>query len=507
MSETLAANPATSLSNLLNNLQNQQNSVPEEQRGLAQELADLRERLEKDPSLENDPKYLTQVAWLVQDWSKFSGTNQQPALSPIFQAGLTQMAGQYPGLANPDLNRLLGNTQELADQQLVNMIRSTVIEVAEMAPAQQTTMMIAMATQHLSDRVVDVTGRAPVSLAAQPSPPVMPARAEVAPVPELDEPVPVSGLSEPEQVSQPTHEHEAQPSEEPEASRGLTEENDKNIRQSDNNRVAAEEEQEPEIDPPAPDSQQQDVTQTEKPDQQTQRDARTPAQQARQEPKTETAAEPSIAKAVQAAPAVAPAAASIMSRAASRFASWGSNNQAATDTRRINKLIQSVDTDIEQSRRNFQSLKHAAEPFFKKLETLAGQEGKTIPKILSEMAPGGQHQGLGQEFMQERLNNPEVRNSYEKLVGSLSNMKRNVLSMQAEAAERGATDDPAVKMAEQRVGEVGLEMENVPGVEPGKNLVQTIGHIVEQLVEKTRNFLGLNPQQEQGRDSGPSMGA
>lgn len=506
MSETLAASPATSLSNLLNNLHNQQNSVLEEQRGLAQELADLRERLEKDPSLENDPKYLTQVAWLVQDWSKFSGTNQQPALSPIFQAGLTQMAGQYPGLANPDLNRLLGNTQELADQQLVNMIRSTVIEVAEMAPAQQTTMMIAMATQHLSDRVMDATGQVPAPAVAQPEP-VMPATAEVFPVPELDEPELVSEPSAPDQTTQSAHEHEPQPSEEPQPSGGLTEEDDKAIRKNNTATRVIREEQEPDIDTPAPASQQQDASQTGKPDQQTQRNTQTPSQQARQEQKAETAAEPSVVKATQAAPTIAPAAASIMSRAASRFASWGANNQAATDTRRINKLIQSVDSDIEQSRRNYQSLRSAAEPFFKKLEATASQEGKTIPKILAEMAPGGQHQALGQEFMHERQNNPDVRNSYEKLVNSMSNMKRNVLSMQAEAAERGATDDPAVKMAEQRVGEVGLEMENVPGVEPGKNLVQTIGHIVEKLVEKTRDFLGLNHQQEQGRDSGPSMGA
>lgn len=503
MSETLAASPATSLTNLLDTLQNQQNNIPEGQRGLAKELADLRERLEKDPSLENDPKYLTQVAWLVQDWSKFSGTNQQPALSPIFQAGLTQMAAQYPGLANPDLNRLLGNTRELADQQLVAMIRSTVMEVAEMAPAQQTAMMIAMATQHLSDRVMDATGQVPVSPAAQPDP-VMPVTAEVFPVPELDEPAPVSGPSAPDQNTQPDHEHEAEPSEAPGASGGLTEEEDKAIRATNRKDNEAREKQEPEIDTSAQDSQQQDASQTEKPDQRTQRDVRTPAQQA---PKAETATDPSAVKAVQAAPAAAPAAASIMSRAASRFASWGATNHAATDTRRINKLIQSVDTDIEESRKNFQTLKNAAAPFFKKLEATASLEGKTIPKILSEMAPGGQHQAFGQEFMQERQNNPDVRSSYEKLVGSMTNMKRNVLSMQAEAAERGATDDPAVKMAEQRVGEVGLEMENIPGVEPGKNLVQSIGHIVEKLVEKTRDFLGLNHQQEQGRDSGPSMGA
>ncbi|WP_338333644.1 hypothetical protein [Acetobacter sp. LMG 32666] len=506
MSETLAASPATTLTNLLDTLQNQQNSIPEDQRGLAKELADLRERLEKDPSLENDPKYLTQVAWLVQDWSKFSGTNQQPALSPIFQAGLTQMAGQYPGLTNPDLNRMLGNTLELADQQLVSMIRSTAMEVAEIAPERQTAMMIAMATQHLSDRVMDATGQVPAPEVAQPEP-VMPATAEVFPAPELDEPELVSEPFAPDQTSQPAHEHEPQPSEEPQPSGGLTEEDDKAIRKNNKENNASREEQEPDIDTPAPDSQQQDASQTGKPDQQTQRNTRTPSQQARPEPKAETVAEPSTVKAVQAAPAVAPAAGSIMSRAASRFASWGATHQAETDTRRINKLIQSVDTDIEQSRKNYQALKNAAAPFFKKLEATASQEGKTIPKILSEMGPGGQHQALGQEFMQERQNNPDVKNSFEKLVGSMTNMRRNVLSMQAEAAERGATDDPAVKMAEQRVGEAGLEMENVPGVEPGKNLVQTIGHIVEKLVEKTRDFLGLNHQQEQGRDSGPSMGA
>jgi hypothetical protein len=47
-------------------------------------------------------------------------------------------------------------------------------------------------------------------------------------------------------------------------------------------------------------------------------------------------------------------------------------------------------------------------------------------------------------------------------------------------------------MAEQRAGAVGLEVESVPGLEPGKTLIQSIGDVVEKLVQKTKVFLGLD---------------
>ncbi|WP_025860786.1 hypothetical protein [Acetobacter papayae] len=108
MSETLSAvqptaTPSSTMSGVLQAMAQQQQSVPEDQRGLADRLKELQEQLENDPALENDPKFATHVAWLMQDWPKFSGTGQAVQVSPLLHAGLNAMAGQYPGMSNPQM--------------------------------------------------------------------------------------------------------------------------------------------------------------------------------------------------------------------------------------------------------------------------------------------------------------------------------------------------------------------------------------------------------------------
>lgn len=559
MSATLTASPAASVPALLDALHQQQSAIPENQRGLSKELAQLRDRLEKDPSVESDPQYLTQVAWLVQDWQKFSGTNQEPALSLLLQAGFTSMVHQYPGLQNDNLRQLLEDTAQITDRDLVTSIRATVMDVAQLSPDQQNSFMVNMAEETLTRRVMDapvrltndantidhqneiasgqpiprpegirdiqegtergVQQKSEPSLSSQPPeataqsglsqseelPFTPPAHEDTVPqtgedhgvssgasehqappsthedhVPEPDDTLPgqdnqLDTDSATRPVSEPEVHHDA-----PSEDMGITEAKDKQIRRDDKRQSDASEQQDP------------DVTSAHKNKGQAQRQSTQKTNQ--QQPSEAQAAAP-------------PAAPSVMSRAASAFATWGANARAGADRRRIDKLVTDVDQDISNSRSNHQRLKNVAAPFFKKLEQTAAKEGVSIPQVIAQMGLGGKHETLGQEFMQERMKNPEVRSAYENLVGSLSNMKRNVLSLQAEAGQRQATEDPAVKMAEQRVGELGMEVESVPGVDPGKNLIQTIGDIVEKLVEKARDFLGLNKQHEQGRDNGPSMGA
>ena len=54
---------------VLQALDAQQSTIPEAERGLAQDLSDLTARLRENPGLESDPKFTVQVAWLVQDLS------------------------------------------------------------------------------------------------------------------------------------------------------------------------------------------------------------------------------------------------------------------------------------------------------------------------------------------------------------------------------------------------------------------------------------------------------
>ncbi|MFT9366900.1 MAG: hypothetical protein ABF572_15335, partial [Gluconobacter sp.] len=105
MSQTTT--PQSFIGTALAGLDAQQRTVPEGERGLAKELADLQKRLAENPALENDPRFCTQVAWLVQDWQKFSGTGQAPAVSPFLTAGMAHLASTYPGLENPQIRAAL----------------------------------------------------------------------------------------------------------------------------------------------------------------------------------------------------------------------------------------------------------------------------------------------------------------------------------------------------------------------------------------------------------------
>lgn len=483
MSGTLSATPSTSIASLLGNLQQQQEQVPVGQRGLAKELEALRRQLDANPALEADPAYLTQVAWLVQDWQKFSGTGQQPALSPVLQAGLDQMSAHYPDLENPNLHQLLGQTADLHDQQLVSVIRATAMEVAQMPPEHQTAFMVGQATENLMNKMLQA-GTTPVVEVEAPVQATQPPAARGAP-----------DLQEPTQREDDLSQN----------STPMTEEEDQRIRQKDVERSEKAEQQEPNVDQSASSKHQENDQETQQSPSPEANPSKTPQARVDQARQPEQAANP--AKQEQALGAAAQPSqptGSIMSQTANRFANWAGGRQAQSDARRIDKLVRDVDQDISRTKACHQTLKDVAAPFFAKLEKTAREENTTVRNILAETGQGGKHEDLGQEFYKERLSNPDVGKAYEQLTGALNVMKRNVLSLRAEAAQRDAAEDPAVKLAEQRVGEVGLDVENVPGIEPGKNLIQSIGDIVEKLVEKTRAFLGLGNNPDQNRDSEPS---
>ncbi|MFT8369767.1 hypothetical protein [Acetobacter sp.] len=461
MSGTLSMTSSTSISALLDNLNQQQEQVPADQRGLAKELENLRTQLEANPALESDHAYLTQVAWLVQDWSKFSGTNQTPALSPVLQAGLQQMSNHYPGLENNDLHQLLAHTPDMHDQRLVSDIRSTAMEVASMSPETQAATLVGMATANLVNRVMEAGTQL-----------------------EVEAPPPSQNSPEPSTQGPRTQQEQVHSEDNPgQGNKTLSEQEDHNLRDKDANKAREAEEEEPVIDThPTP---------PQRGDEQKGQEHSRP--QAANKQSSEQQAQP-VQQGSAPAPSgpVSPSQGSLMSQTAGRFASWTGGMQAKADARRIDKLVRDIDANITQTRAYHQGLKEKAAPFFEKLENTARQENTTVQAILMETGPGGKHEALGQEFYKERNNNPEVRKVYENLTGSLSDMAKNILSLRSEASQRNASEDPAVKMAEQRAGAVGLEVESVPGLEPGKTLIQSIGDVVEKLVQKTKVFLGLD---------------
>ncbi|MDN6713997.1 MAG: hypothetical protein L0L41_05195, partial [Acetobacter sp.] len=217
------------------------------------------------------------------------------------------------------------------------------------------------------------------------------------------------------------------------------------------------------------------------------------------------------AQPTQAQPAQAPVgslAGHAVSKVANIAKSWLANQAVASDQRRIDSLIATVDSDIRTADTNYQDLKQTAAPFFKKMEETARQEGVKPAALIASMGEGGKHHGLWQEFEKLRLSDERVGKAYSDLGHTLQNMRLNLGSLQSEAAERGATNAQSVVEVEERAGQKAMEMEDVPGRNPGESLIKNIGGALERIMEKVKaRFLALTQGREQGRDNSPSMGA
>ena len=197
-----------------------------------------------------------------------------------------------------------------------------------------------------------------------------------------------------------------------------------------------------------------------------------------------------------------------MSKVANIAKSWLANQSVASDQRRIDSLVATVDGNIRMADRQYQDLKLSAAPFFKKMEETAQQEGVKPAALMAMMCEGGKHHGLWQEFDKLRLSNETVGKAYSDLANTLQDMRRNLGSLQSEASERNATNAQPVLDVEERAGKKAMDMEDVPGRNPGESLIKSIGGALQRLMEKVKErFLGLTQGREQGRDTSPSMGA
>jgi hypothetical protein len=648
MSETLSAvqptaTPSSTMSGVLQAMAQQQQSVPEDQRGLADRLKELQEQLENDPSLENDPKFATHVAWLMQDWPKFSGTGQAVQVSPLLHAGLNAMAGQYPGMSNPQMASMLQQTAAMDDRQLVADIRNASVELGNLPAEQQTSFLISVGVNALEARVA----QAVVAPAPQPSPVVQPAPApQAAPVvapsvsvaapeiasesvaqtgPAVTQPDPgVADLGQQEEAPSFVVAGENEPTPEELAARGLSADYTNpvaqpaaaaavaaSVTQATSQQAAAGTEMEvgghapvrsmddaehgnasaehamqnipiddnmmgeasappagetvdatrgkPEAPQPAQAASQTAGERTVSPgmtaqqendlrneDMNNQQEAQnTPPEQqegSQQQPKqaaqtngqtgqgntqsqtlragdkqleAKTTSVEQTQASAQAQPAAQPAqaaTASLAGHAVSKvgnFAkSWLAKQGAASDQRRIDSLVATIDGNIRMADQHYQDLKQAAAPFFQKMKDTARQEGLEPAELMASMGEGGKHHGLWQEFTKLRLSDERVGKPYNDLANTLQDMRRNLGSLQSEAAERGAVQAESVIQLEERVGNKAKDMEDVPGRDAGQSLIKSIGGALERLMEKVKaRFLALTQGREQGRDTSPSMGA
>jgi hypothetical protein len=625
------------MSGVLQAMAQQQQSVPEDQRGLADRLKELQEQLENDPSLENDPKFATHVAWLMQDWPKFSGTGQVVQVSPLLQAGLSAMAGQYPGLSNPQVASMLQQTAAMDDRQLVADIRNASMELGGLPAEQQTSFLMSAGVNALEARAAQA-GVAPApqpSSVVQPAPapqagPVMAPSVSVAAPEAVSETVAqsepsVADLGQREEApsfvvagdNEPTAKELAARGTSPDYAAQVTQPGmetvppvaasvvAESVTQAASHEAAAEtgqaavesgrpaSELDMDHDDPsfghasmnvpfndgdgAPSSRAdetldamrgeprartaqttQEASQTaggqavqpgmtkEQEDEARRRDAElnkqaqgTPPEQqqgSQQQPKQaeQTNGQTGQAKtqkqsqtkevepesgqtqaSAQAQPAAQPAQAATASVAGhvvskvSNFAkSWFANQGAASDQRRIDSLVATIDGNIRMAETNYQDLRQTAASFFKKMEETARQEGVKPAELMASMGEGGKHHGLWQEFTKLRMTDERVGKAYSDLGHTLQDMRRNLGSLQNEAAERGATNAQSVVDVEERAGKKAMEMEDVPGRDAGQSLIKSIGGALERIMEKVKaRFLALTQGREQGRDTSPSMGA
>jgi hypothetical protein len=217
----------------------------------------------------------------------------------------------------------------------------------------------------------------------------------------------------------------------------------------------------------------------------------------------------------QAQPAAQPAqaaTASLAGHAVSKvgnFAkSWFAKQGAASDQRRIDSLVATIDGNIRMADQHYQDLKQTAASFFKKMEETARQEGVKPAELMASMGEGGKHHGLWQEFTKLRMTDERVGKAYSDLGHTLQDMRFNLGSLQNEAAERGATNAQSVVDVEERAGKKAMDMEDVPGRDAGQSLIKSIGGALERIMEKVKaRFLALTQGREQSRDTSPSMGA
>ncbi|QBL95449.1 hypothetical protein [Komagataeibacter saccharivorans] len=552
MSQTTT--PRSFIGTALAGLDAQQRTIPENERGLAKELADLQKRLAENPALENDPRFCTQVAWLVQDWQKFSGTGQAPAVSPFLTAGMAQLASTCPGLENPQIRAALEQTAALHDHALITDIRSVAMETARLTPGQQDSFMARMAAEHLVQRVQMSLGT-PVTAREAAPPPVQPdiapepmaeqsVRSQPAPEP-VAEPEPPAADPFPSEAGDPgfapafESEEPAQAGK-PEASQEESEpahsgeplSNDTKTemgRDNDHELGTAEVPEQMHDDAAAHAAEhkvQQKAANTERPtdqeredrarmqdqraaheaeQQQPSREARpqrvnvpnnTQAPDSPDQAKTKPSATPQNTQ--QTAPAATP----------SPFAAigeWGRNFKGKRDESRINKMIADTTTAMDTVRDRLGVLRREETGFFERIETAARTSGETVPAVIAGMTADGPFGELRQEYDTICQRNPNFVAARNELHKAGIELRTATRRLDEESRERGASEQAPVMETTRNVAALGLELEKVPGEQAGRNFLQDIGGLVERLVEKFRAHFERIFGQQRERDSSPSM--
>ncbi|MEN3177608.1 hypothetical protein [Gluconobacter sp. OJA] len=546
---------------VLQALDAQQSTIPEAERGLAQDLSDLTARLRENPGLESDPKFTVQVAWLVQDWKAFSGTGADPQIPPILAAGLKAHGTDLPGLENEEIKAMLAQAGSLEDRDLVRDLRKAALDMSGMSPEDQASVAAARLAAVLDYRITMALSGTPARAqqtepepsprpdAQQPDPaaatstpqpaPAREASSEVQqpastdmPQPTVTEPEPPVAESEhtshePQQAPRTQHEilepglpsndpfedegylrsleEEAGPFRDDEEFHGAhlpseqPEEVENAVSQS-----AAEEDRTVHHD----DQKNAERAESEEPPasaRSTQSDGRTSgvpkpdANQAAAESKLKPESTSNQAEAK-----VAPTTATATNRRG--LADFMSDLVGKSDDRQIQNRTRKVKEAAREVEEDLGALKRVGREFFEAFTKAASEPGQSESSVIAGMTEDGSHKALRAQLTASLEKTPGFAESWEKLRKSSQRLGKEVEVLGDEASKRDALSDPTVQSAEETAASVGKKLESLPGQEPGKDFLKEVGAALERLVDRFHDFFTKDRKQgqEQSRDNSPS---
>ena len=542
---------------VLQALDAQQSTIPEAERGLAQDLSDLTARLRENPGLESDPKFTVQVAWLVQDWKAFSGTGADPQIPPILAAGLGAHGTDLPGLENEEIKAMLARAGSLEDRDLVRDLRKTALDMSGMSPEDQASVAAARLAAVLEYRITMALSGTPAR--AQQTEP------EPSPRPDAQQPDPAAATSTPQpappreassEVQQPASADMSQPTvTEPELPVAESEHPSHEPQQAPRTQHEILEPGLPSNDPfedegylrsleeeagPFRDDEefQGDLRPSEQPEEVEDAVSQSPAEEDRavhrddqseadrsEREKPEAAVRPTPgtrtsqpdadqataenkpkpeSKPAQAEAKVAPSTATATNRRG--LADFMSDLVGKSDDRQILDRTRKVQAAAREVEEDLGALKRVGHEFFEAFSKAASEPGQSERSVIAGMTEDGSHKALRAQLTASLEKTPGFAESWEKLRKSSQRLGKEVEVLGDEASRRDALSDPTVQSAEETAASVGKKLESLPGQEPGKDFLKEVGAALQRLVDRFHDFFTKDRKQgqEQSRDNSPS---
>lgn len=511
MSQSQSASaPSGPLGTVLASLEAEHASVPPVQRGLAPELKALSDRLKADPTLENDPRFSVEIAWLVQDWAQHSGTGKPAPLPPLLHAGLQAMAQQLPGLENPDMKALLARAPTIVDRLVVQDIRAQALHLAAMSAPDQTSVAATKAIAVLEYRADQTQADAP-GATVQPAPKT----AQTAQSARTSAP----SASEPSQAAAPMTQQTAAPVPAPAAAQPAT------GQRSSPSAAGGEAQTNPPATAPssaqasAGQAQQGTASPTAREAAQDAPPAPSPtsptAAGAQAEPAGPSAFKPPPARPNPGAQAVADVVAQVVGGTLAPVAgvvqgigkglsTHMANHRAQSDRRAIDNHVEKLRIATRYAEADLGSLREHGRPFFERFDKAVAQAGGDAQQVIADMAPGRPHEALHQALKDTLAQNPGFSEAWNRLRSSTDALGRQSELLRFEAAQRGMSDDQSVQEGEQAAAKTGWKLANLPGLEAGKTFLREASQMVEALVERFRDFLSRVFGRNEQRDQSPS---